>query len=427
MTTLALLVSRDYLTRVRSRGFIIGTILGVLGILALSFIPVLGRLLGNLFSTSIALVGPDPATTAIVQRALTGDYRVAVQKERSLGPTLPADLKKKLLAGTYDAALVAYRTPGGQLGFAYYPVKSAGVEEQEVLRRRLLQAAIEADFQAREAVQVAQALHFPFTTTNLNGRYRNAAEVGFAQGLVYFLLILLYISVIMYGVYVSQGVIEEKSNRVMEVMIAAVRPNQLLAGKIIGIGALAFTQMLIFAAVAGAMLVVAGRHVAGPMLLPAGSPAQAAQGNVLSMLATVPLSTIVYLVIFFVLGFFSYAAMFAGVGALASKAEDVQQANGLLIWPLIIAYVVALFAIQTPDKPLMVVFSLVPLFSPMVMFTRVAISVVPLWQVGLSIALSLAAIWLFTLLAAKLYRVGVLMYGKPLSPKEVLRALRAPA
>jgi ABC-2 type transport system permease protein len=427
MTTLALLVRRDYLTRLRSRGFIIGTILGVLGILALSFIPVLGRLLGNLFSTSIALVGPDPATTRIVQRALAGDYRIAVQREKSLGPALPTDLKKKLLTGTYDAALVAYRTHGGQLGFAYYPVKSAGVEEQEILRRRLLQAVIEADFQAREAVEVAAALHFPFTTINLNGRYRNAAEVGFAQGLVYFLLILLYISVIMYGVYVSQGVIEEKSNRVMEVMIAAVRPDQLLAGKIIGIGALAFTQMLIFAAVAGAMLVVAGRHVASPMPLPAGSPAQAPAGNVLSMLATVPISTIVYLVIFFVLGFFSYSTMFAGVGALASKAEDVQQANGLLIWPLIIAYIVALFAIQAPDKPLMVVFSLVPLFSPMVMFTRVAISVVPVWQVALSIALSLAAIWLFTLLAAKLYRVGVLMYGKPLSPKEVLRALRAPA
>ncbi|MBV8460658.1 MAG: ABC transporter permease [Candidatus Eremiobacteraeota bacterium] len=144
-------------------------------------------------------------------------------------------------------------------------------------------------------------------------------------------------------------------------------------------------------------------------------------------IATVPLSTIGYLIVFFLLGFFSYSTMFAGVGALASKTEDVQQSNGLLIWPVVVAYMLSIFALQDPDKPLFVWASLVPLISPMLMFTRVATSSVPMWQIAVSIALSLICIWGFTLLAAKLYRVGVLMYGKPLSPKEIWRALRAPA
>jgi len=143
--------------------------------------------------------------------------------------------------------------------------------------------------------------------------------------------------------------------------------------------------------------------------------------------ATVPLSMIVFLIVFFILGFFSYATIFAGVGALASKAEDVQGSNGPLVFPIIMAYMLSIFALQDPDKPLFVWASLVPLISPMLMFTRVATSTVPAWQIGASIGLSILFIWVATLLAAKLYRVGVLMYGKSLSPKEILRALRAPS
>jgi ABC-2 type transport system permease protein len=141
----------------------------------------------------------------------------------------------------------------------------------------------------------------------------------------------------------------------------------------------------------------------------------------------VPYSTLIYLVLFFLLGFFSYAALFAGMGALCSKAEDVQQFNGVMMIPIIIAYFVAIFAVfGDPEKPLFVVASMIPLLSPMVMFTRVALSSVPAWQIGLSIVLSLGAIWGLTLLAGRLYRVGVLMYGKPPKLGDVVRALRAP-
>jgi ABC-2 type transport system permease protein len=418
MSTVGILAARDYLTRLRSRGFIIGTILGSLGIIGLSFVPVIFGLLGNAFTSSIVLVGPDPATDKSLQRALAQDFKVTVARQGSTGPALPSAVRNEVQIGLYDAALVAYRTKEHLLAFAYYPAKSASLENQENLRRLLLGPVVASDFSGANARYARRAIDFPFTTTNLNTRYKSAAEAGLAQGLVYFLLLLLYISVIMYGVYVAQGVIEEKSNRIMEIMIAVVRPNQLLAGKILGIGALALSQMLFFALVALVMIVLGG--FLGAVKGGAHSAAGAA-------IATVPGSTLAYLLVFFLLGFFSYATMFAGVGALASKAEDVQQSNGPLILPIVAAYMLSIFALQDPDKPFLVWASLVPLISPMLMFTRVATSSVPAWQITASIGLSLLAIWLFTMLAAKLYRVGVLMYGKPLSPKEIWRALRAPS
>lgn len=424
MTTVVILAAREYTSRLRSRGFIIGTLLGITGIVGLSFISAIGSWFAGTFTTSIALIGPEPKLTGAIARELRDDYKVAIIPMASGGSRIPASVKRDVTGGKYDAALVAYRETDGALAFTYYPAKSSSLEDQERLRQRLLTAVVNNDLNQHDRRAVQRMMNFAFVTVNLNPRYKTAAEAGLAQGLVYFLLLLLYIAVVMYGVYVASGVVEEKSNRVMELMIGAVRPDQLLAGKILGIGALALTQMFAFACAAGVMLLLVGLHYA-TSLQPAVPNAMAHAPGL--ALATVPLSTIGYLLIFFVLGFFSYSTMFAGVGALASKTEDVQQSNGLLIWPVILAYMLSIFALQDPDKPLFVWASLVPLISPMLMFTRVATSSVPMWQIAVSIGLSLICIWGFTLLAAKLYRVGVLMYGKPLSPREIYRALRAPS
>jgi len=422
MNTVAILAAREYMSRLKSRGFIIGTVLGVAGIVGLSFISTIGSWFSGSFTTSIALVGPDRAVTQMLAQQLRDDYKVHVEPYAAKGPSIDPHLKADVIKGKYDAALIAYRSRDGSLAFAYYPVKSASLEDQ-TLKQKLLQPVIATDFNGKNLSAVQRAMNFPLTITNLNPRYKTAADAFLAQALVYFLLLLLYIAVIMYGVYVGSGVVEEKSNRVMEIMIGAVRPGQLLAGKILGIGALALTQMSAFGLAAASMLVVVGLHFATSLRAPT---AAAAAPQALPAIATVPPSVILYLIVFFLLGFFSYATLFAGVGALASKAEDVQGSNGPLVLPVVVAYMLSIFALQDPDKPLFVWASLVPLISPMLMFTRVATSTVPVWQIAVSIGLSVVCIWGLTLLAAKLYRVGVLMYGKPLSPKEVWRALRAP-
>jgi len=450
VSTIGIIIRREYFERLKSRSFIIGTSLVVLGIFALAFSPLLGPMLGRTFTPKVIVVAPDQAIAKAVASAIGDSYDVTIATEISHDATLPAAISAKVKAKKYDAALVAYRTASG-LAFTFYPRQANLLEKTGGLRARLVPVAIDSDLSGSMAASAKQALNFQFKTVALNERYKSENEETLAGALVYVLLILLYTATILYGVQVAQGVIEEKSNRVMEVMIGAVRPKQLLAGKIFGIGALALTQMLIFAlASAGAavvlVLVIAStmsqaealalaRQAAAVQASMPGSAAGAAgaagvagtAGGVHAlMVGAIPVATLVYVVVFFLLGFFSYAALFAGVGALCSKAEDVQQYNGVIMIPIIGAYLVAVIALfGDPDKPFVVWASMIPLFSPMVMFTRVALSAVPAWQIGLSIALSLAAIWGLTLLAGKLYRVGVLMYGKPPKPAEIWRAIRA--
>lgn len=440
MSTTGLIIKREYLERIKSRSFIIGTAIVVIAMFALALLPFAFGWIGSQFSSKIVIVAPDSGIAVQMAKALSDSYEVSISKDTSTGAQLPPDVAQSVKSKKYDAALVAYRTPSG-LAFAFYPRGSGLLAKTASLRTRLTPVAINADLSGKTAASAKQALDFPFKTVALNERYKSEEQENAAGSLVYVLLILLYTATILYSVQIAQGVIEEKSNRVMEVMIAAVRPSQLLAGKIFGIGAVALTQMVIFAlGAAGALIVLAlvisstmsqadaiamAQHAAAAQQsMPGGGAGTAAQGIVS---AAVPYSTLIYMVLFFLIGFFSYGALFAGMGALCSKAEDVQQFNGVMMIPIIIAYIVAIFAtFGDPEKPLIVAASMIPLISPMVMFTRVALSSVPLWQVALSIALSLVAIWGLTLLAGRLYRVGVLMYGKPPRLGEIVRALRAP-
>jgi len=427
MSTTGIITAREYVERIKSKSFIIGTSLVVLGIFALAFIPVLGRALGGAFTPKLVVVAPNAPIGKAVSDALSDDYIVTLAREGSRDGSLPKAVERDLRAKKYDAALTAYQTSGG-LAFTFYPRQANLLERVGSVHDRLVPVALNADLSGAVAQSAGKALHFPFKIVAMNERYKSALEETFGIFAVVVLIVLLYVATLMYGVFVGQGVVEEKSNRVMEIMIGAVRPVQLLAGKIFGIGALALTQMLTFALASGASVVLLGVVLQSSM-----SPAefvkfqhQAASAQQFT-LAAIPLATLVYLVVFFFLGFFSYAALFGGVGALCSKSEDVQQFNGVFVVPIIVSYMLAIFALSDPDKPLIVWSSFIPLVSPMVMFTRVAMSSVPSWQIAVSIGLSVAAIWGFMLLAAKLYRIGVLMYGKPPTVREILRALRAPA
>jgi len=439
VNTTGIIIRREYVERIKSRSFIIGTALVVLGLFALALLPLLGPWLGNTFTPKIVIVAADPSVAKAVAGAIADAYDVSISADKATDGSLPPDVAAQVKSKKYDGALVAYRTADG-LAFTFYPRQASLLEKTGSLRSRLVPVVINSELSGQAAASAKHALDFQFKTVALNERYKSESEETLAGGLVYVLLILLYTATILYGVQVAQGVIEEKSNRVMEVMIGAVRPAQLLAGKIFGIGALALTQMVIFAiAAAGAavllVVVISGTlsHADAAALARQAAAAQANMPNAphtaglqSAMAGAIPVSTLIYLVVFFLLGFFSYAALFAGVGALCSKAEDVQQYNGVIMIPIILAYVVSIFAINDPDKSFAVIASMIPLVSPMVMFTRVALSSVPAWQVGLSIALSLAAIWGLTRLAGRLYRIGVLMYGKPPKIGDIWRAIRAP-
>lgn len=428
-----LLIRREFIERVRQRSFVWATVIGVVGIIALALLPVLISGFAKSSQTKLAIVVPDAATAAATSVALAhlGD-KLEVLSLRAKSPDLPAQVRKDVDAGKFDAALVGYRDASHELGFVYYPKSSNALQSATDLQDALQRAVLMADVSVLQRDAVEHALHFPFTVHSLNPRYKNEADQFFSTAIVYFLLIILYISVLVYGISVAHGVIEEKANRIMEVMIGAVRPSQLLAGKIFGISAVALLQLTINAIAAAIAAVLAGilygtSSQGQQAARAASSPqAQAAMQRVLSEgLPHVPWVTLGFLIVFFFLGFYSYSAIYAGIGSLLSKPEEVQQYSTVFTIPILAAYFLAIFALQFPDMPVVVWGSMIPLVSPLLMFTRISTTDVPAWQIAVSIGASILAIWGLTILAGKLYRVGVLMYGKPPKPSEIWRALRA--
>jgi len=243
--------------------------------------------------------------------------------------------------------------------------------------------------------------------------------VGFAGGFM------IYLMLIIYGTMVMRGVMEEKTSRIAEVIISSAKPFQLMLGKIIGIGAVGITQFVIW------ILLIIGLQFLIPLFFPEfGAQMQAASAGsgqsgmlgVINSLRSLPIGTILFTFIFYFLGgYFIYAALFAAVGSMVN--EDPQEAQQMIFpitMPIILAFVIMTQAINQPDSSLAIFGSLFPLTSPIVMMGRIAYGV-PVMQLLLSMLFLILAFLGTTWFAAKIYRTGILMYGKKPTWKEMFR------
>lgn len=222
------------------------------------------------------------------------------------------------------------------------------------------------------------------------------------SGIAWVAVILLYIALIFSGYAVSSGVIEEKSSRVVELIIIAIKPRQLLAGKVAGIGLMGLLQL--------ALIVVAGLATAlliGDVNLPSST-----------------LSTALLALLYFVLGFAFYGCAFAVAGSLVSRQEDSQASTAPVMIILVIAYLFSITAVNEPDSGMSVVGTLVPFLAPMVVPARAAAGALPPEQLILSVILMLATTAALIVLAGKVYEAAVLRTGSPISPRQMLALLR---
>ncbi len=270
-----------------------------------------------------------------------------------------------------------------------------------------------------------------------SGETRDSSSV-LSMAAAYIFGILIYMFVFMYGNMVMQGVIEEKSNKVLEVMVSSVRPFQLMMGKIIGIATVAITQLLIWvvfiALVGGAAInYFAGDAIdaAAAMNMAEGGmpvnvdPDAIDQAALLSRLTdmryllTMTLSFIVY----FIGGYLLYAAMFAAVGSAVDNEKDTQNLQLPITIPLILAFIVMISAMQDPHSQMAVWFSMIPFTSPIIMMARIPYGV-PSWEIALSIGLLYATFIGMVWLAGKVYRVGIFMYGKKPTFAELFKWIR---
>lgn len=412
MNMIFVLARRDFMSRVKSGPYIITTILGMLVFIGLSFAPLLLDYFEAAFDEQpldflvvdysgefypfLAEVLSENEPDGFVEEVPPGEENAAFQRvidEEKLG---------LLLVDMPEFAFVA-------LDGANY-VNISRVEN--IVNQSLTR------LNAQKIGLSPEQLNALFGRIELQVR-----EIGSQDGeserdfttaavLAYFMIFMIYMTLILYGNMVASGVAEEKSSRIMEVMIAKVKPMELMFGKILGVGALGLMQFGIW--IGTVLTVTALRNASG------WGPAAGG----LALLSGIHPSVLVWFVLFFVLGFFFYASIFAAGGAVVSRVEDVNQISTLIMMLIMVGFFAAFISFANPNGRLAVITSLVPFTSPMVMFARLILADPPVAQVAVSLALLVAGVIGGAWFSGKVYRIGVLLYGKRPTIREIARYMR---
>lgn len=233
--------------------------------------------------------------------------------------------------------------------------------------------------------------------------------------ITYALVMILYISVLMYGVVVMRGIIEEKSSRIVEIIVSSVRPFQLMTAKLLGVGAVGLTQVIIYMGV-GIFLALNRANI---ISLISSDPS----GDIPDFF-NIPTSIFIYFGIFYFLGYFLFSVIYAAIGAMVNTEEEAQNIQFPVIMLLIIPILFMIQIIKTPDSTLSVVLSLIPFFSPLLMFARICVSAPPFLEIFLSIFLMIGTLLILLWVTGKIYRVGILMYGKRPTIAEVIKWIK---
>ena len=413
-------IRREYLERVRTKAFWISTLLVPLFLGAVMILPAyLAARGGGEFT--IAVVDEtgrffEPVNDE-VQRLLSGDdEKLTISLlEQDPGADVEATrerLKREVQAKTFDGVLVLPRTLPDEGQPEYVAPNVSAFKLITVLERsvnnvtvadRLTGAGLDPD-------NVRELTRRPgLSTLKLGKGGEETEDQGQSFILAYVFMMIIYVTVLMYGIYVMRGVLEEKASHVVEVIISTVKPFELMLGKILGIGAVGLTQFLIWSvlmAVISAPGAVAAIGISG-IELPA-----------------VPAQLLFFFVVYFVLGFLLYGTLYAGIGAAFDTEQEAQNFQGVVTMFLIVPLVLMMQILNQPDGTLAVVLSLVPFFTPMLMFLRMTLTEVPAIQLVASVVLMVGAILACTWIVAKVYRVGILMHGSKPKFKDLVRWVR---
>lgn len=425
-----LVVQREYLERVSKKSFIFSTLLMPLLMVALMCAPILIQQATS--PEAITLGVADTSDKIFPQLQSTESVRFV-----SMDATPSADALENDSIDGYLVITSDILTRGSQARVDLMLNATSNLQfEKEVTsqlndaieKERLLQYNI-SDLQAiLDNVKSDVSLNLIRIDQDESGAMQT--ELSAVIGII--MSMLLYFFLLLYGIQVMQSIVEEKSNRVLEVIVSSIRPTQLLTGKIAGIGLVAVTQILIWAV---CLLVLSA--VVLPSLLPAdmvtdmqamqtgAQLSDVADVEMISALATITnpafiLQLFFWLIIFLVGGFLLYSSLFAAVGSAVENIQDASQLQTIIIIPIIIAFFASMSVANAPDSSLISWLSMIPFTSPMVMMARIPFGI-PVWQIAISAILLYVSIFGAIWCAAKIYRVGIFMYGKKPNIREIIR------
>jgi len=410
---------REYRVRVRSRAFAISTlVLAVVATIA-ALAPLAIRALERDSVVRIAASAPDARSAELTVRSLDMVLNGGTGLDPSGTPVYqfelvePADVpaaRQQVAAGTFDGLLLLTYGPEERLDFEYVTANPAS---RQAILFQLVAVAVAASIRADEA----RGLIGDFVVTDaVPGDAPGGSELDTAsrQILATILVMLVFVTSVTYGMWVATSVAEEKSSRVMELMLNAATPGEMLAGKVLGVGGAGLTQLAAIVLPAAAVVVLQG---------PLARLVLGENANDTPLAGLTP-GILVAFVAFFLLGFVLTALVYAAAGSLVSRQEDVQQVALPMLMLSFAAYFAAFFASGAPGAAWVAPLSWVPFFSPYLMLTRLVTGSVPPWELALALGLLVAAILVALVAAARIYTAGVLLYGQRPTLTGVVRAAR---
>ena len=428
-----LIIQREFITRVRKKTFLLMTLLAPLLLAAVMIVP---GLLASMPEDDKSIVVLDEPSILLPEEGTSQfslEYLNPNEFDLETGKTFLRESDK-------DALLYIPSGNGWDPDFIKNNILLFGKEdigidlqrfverqlEEKINQQKLIRQGVDPDVVAQTKTKVTIK---SFTMGEEGNEETSATPLK--MGLGYIAGILIYFFIFFYAVQVMRGVIEEKTSRIVEVIISSVRPRQLMMGKILGIGLVGVVQFLIWVILSGTIYAVVSTFIypeifaqqvpAGP-----GSPdlSTVDQTNLFSMLNSINFPVVLSgFVFYFFGGYFLYSALFAALGSAIDQEADSQQFMLPVTAPMIIAITTAMNVIQDPNGPLAFWMSMIPLTSPISMMIRLPFGV-PMWQIALSALILVGTFFGVVALAGKIYRVGILMYGKKVTWKELYKWLK---
>ncbi|MFS0890225.1 ABC transporter permease [Peribacillus frigoritolerans] len=406
-----IVLSHTYLSKLKTKSFIISTIIMMALILLLSNlsnlidkfdsdeqekVAVIDQTEGGLFDSYKNAVAGVNDDLSIISAKDEKEAEEMVSAEEIVGYLLIQKDKTLGFKGTYKANQISDSAVSNDLLLALTQLKGQITAKELNLTEQ----------------QIAQLNTPPaFDTIALQKNAKTEEDLNQARGLVYVLLFVIYFGVLMYATMIAMEVATEKTSRVMEILISSVPPVTQMFAKIMGVALLSLTQMILFFGVGYFSI---KQNLTG---MDEGFFSFFGFGST-------DISTIIYAIIFALLGYFLYATLAACLGSVVSKIEDVQQMISPMTMLVVIAFMIAMFGLGNPSASYITITSFIPFFTPMIMFLRVGMLEIPFWEIAISIAVLILTIVLLGIIGAKIYRGGVLMYGSSKSLKSIKNALQ---
>ena len=410
-----LIAKREYLEQIRGRAFRLSTVLvPALLIFLLGVSAFTGRKMSSGRHIAVACDSPDLAAD-IRSNLVDGKYvGYTVETVAPFTDLDRADLLSRVDNKSINGLLTIENSASGTPKVTYYSESSGDLMDTSHLQTALNDALL--DFRLTRQGLNSQQIHdvvqsVPIETLQVSG----SGKAGKSQGMTPFykamlMTFVMTMPILLYGMDMARSIVEEKNSRIFEVMLSVTRPDDMLTGKLLGVGAVGLTQIGIWIAAA---VLLSGSAMIGPLL----------SGN---MKIHFTLLEAVLFPVYFLLGFFLYSAFFSGLAATCETAQDLQMYITLAIIPTWTSFAILPFLLNNPNSPWVVAASIFPPTAPLVMVPRIGMlgAPYPYWQIALSLALMVFSIWAVIWFASRLYRIGILMYGKRATLPEILRWLR---